>query len=496
MVQLHTEIKVKVQKFHWFCRRKKGDDLATGASHKQRTDLTTGSIGRKLLLFTLPLLGSSLIQQLYNTVDIFFVGNFVSDPNAMPAVGASSLIVSLLVGFFTGMSVGAGVVVSLFYGEHNEKKLSQAVHTAITIGLIGGVVLTVAGFFASPLILQWMNTPPEIFDMAVTYIRIYFLSLLSLLLYDMGVGILRAVGDSRRPLLYLVVGGVLNVILDFLFVALLQWGVTGVAVATLISQTVPAVLVIVHLLRVKQPYRIVLRKLRVHKEMFRRIFRVGVPAGVQSIVITLSNMVVQYHINGFGPDAIAAFTAYFKVELLLYLPIVSFGQAVTTFTGQNVGAGRYDRVRSGVRFSLVMGVLFTGCMSTAVTLLGRQIFGCFTHQAAVIDRGMEVLYITAPLYFLYVFLEVFSGAVRGSGSSAVPMILVIANMCLLRVALLTILVPLWNTIAAVAVCYPITWLTTSLCLGIYYFKGRLYQLIKSYRPAAHSQQTSLPSPNA
>lgn len=472
--------------------------MSTTASHK-KSDLTEGSIGRKLALFALPLLGSSLIQQLYNTVDIFFVGNFVSDSNAMSAVGASALIVSLLVGFFTGMSVGAGVVVSLFYGEHDDKKLSQAVHTAIMIGLIGGIVLTIVGVIASPLLLQWMNTPPEILDMAVTYLRIYFLSLLSLLLYDMGVGILRAVGDSKRPLLYLAVGGVLNVLLDLIFVWLFQWGVTGVAVATLISQTVPAVLVMVHLLRVKQPYRIMVKKLRLHKEMVRRIFRVGIPAGVQSIVITLSNMVVQYHINSFGPDAIAAFTAYFKVELLLYLPIVSFGQAVTTFTGQNVGAGQYQRVQKGVRLGLLLGVLFTGCMATVVTLFGRQIYGCFTGDAAVIDKGMEVLLLTAPMYFLYVFLEVFSGAVRGSGSSAVPMVIVIANMCVLRVVLLTVLVPLWNTISAVAICYPITWFTTSFCLGIYYFKGRLYQKIRSYRMALklkqETQQVTLPSLN-
>ncbi len=472
--------------------------MSTTASHK-KSDLTMGPIGRKLMLFALPLLGSSLIQQLYNTVDIFFVGNFVSDSNAMSAVGASALIVSLLVGFFTGMSVGAGVVVSLFYGEHDDKKLSQAVHTAIMIGLIGGIVLTIVGVIASPLLLQWMNTPPEILDMAVTYLRIYFLSLLSLLLYDMGVGILRAVGDSKRPLLYLAVGGVLNVLLDLIFVWLFQWGVTGVAVATLISQTVPAVLVMVHLLRVKQPYRIMVKKLRLHKEMVRRIFRVGIPAGVQSIVITLSNMVVQYHINSFGPDAIAAFTAYFKVELLLYLPIVSFGQAVTTFTGQNVGAGQYQRVQKGVRLGLLLGVLFTGCMATVVTLFGRQIYGCFTGDAAVIDKGMEVLLFTAPMYFLYVFLEVFSGAVRGSGSSAVPMVIVIANMCVLRVVLLTVLVPLWNTISAVAICYPITWFTTSFCLGIYYFKGRLYQKIRSYRMALklkqETQQVTLPSLN-
>lgn len=472
--------------------------MSTTASHK-KSDLTMGPIGRKLMLFALPLLGSSLIQQLYNTVDIFFVGNFVSDSNAMSAVGASALIVSLLVGFFTGMSVGAGVVVSLFYGEHDDKKLSQAVHTAIMIGLIGGIVLTIVGVIASPLLLQWMNTPPEILDMAVTYLRIYFLSLLSLLLYDMGVGILRAVGDSKRPLLYLAVGGVLNVLLDLIFVWLFQWGVTGVAVATLISQTVPAVLVMVHLLRVKQPYRIMVKKLRLHKEMVRRIFRVGIPAGMQSIVITLSNMVVQYHINSFGPDAIAAFTAYFKVELLLYLPIVSFGQAVTTFTGQNVGAGQYQRVQKGVRLGLLLGVLFTGCMATVVTLFGRQIYGCFTGDAAVIDKGMEVLLFTAPMYFLYVFLEVFSGAVRGSGSSAVPMVIVIANMCVLRVVLLTVLVPLWNTISAVAICYPITWFTTSFCLGIYYFKGRLYQKIRSYRMALklkqETQQVTLPSLN-
>lgn len=434
----------------------------------KKNDLTQGAIWKKLILFALPLLGSSFIQQLYNTVDIFFVGNFAGDPNAMPAVGASSMVVSLLVGFFSGMAVGAGVVISQFYGQKNYRKLRMAIHTAMAIALLGGVVLTVVGFFLSPLLLRWMNTPPQIFDMAVSYIQIYFLSLLSLLVYNMGTGILRATGDARRPLVYLAVGGVLNIFFDYLFVAVFGWGVVGVASATLITQTVPAILVLLHLMREKKACRLRLSQIRIHGEMLRRIFRIGVPAGVQSIVITLSNMVVQYHINGFGPDAIAAFTAYFKVELLLYLPIVAFGQAVTTFTGQNIGAGDEKRVRKGVRVSILMGVAFTGAMSALVLCFGGPIFGFLDPDQTVIQYGQQILSITAPLYFLYVFLEVFSGAVRGRGNSSVPMLIVVANLCVLRIFLLAVLVPLWNTIGAVAVCYPITWLTTSCCLGIYY----------------------------
>lgn len=455
--------------------------MRTDTALKKKSDLTEGPIWKKLTLFALPLLGSSLIQQLYNTVDIFFVGNFVADKNAMSAVGASSLIVSLLVGFFTGLSVGSGVVVSLFYGQKNYRKLRQAVHTSIALAVIGGIALSVIGFFASPWILGWMNTPPEIMDMAVSYIQIYFLSLLSLVLYNMGTGILRATGDSRSPLIYLAIGGILNIIFNYIFVVVFQWGVVGVAVATLITQTVPAVLVIVHLLRVKKPYRLRIKQIWIHKEMLHRIFRIGIPAGVQSIVITLSNMVVQYHINSFGPDAISAFTAYFKVELVMYLPIVAFGQAVTTFTGQNVGAGRYDRVRKGVRIGLLLGIGFTAITSSVVTIFARQAFGFLNPDSAVIECGVQVILITGPLYFIYNFLEVFSGAICGSGNSTVPMILVVANMCGLRVLLLSILAPIWHSIAAVAICYPITWVTTSLCLGIYYFKGSLYQKIKAHK---------------
>lgn len=458
---------------------------------KQRNDLTTGPIWRKLIFFALPLLGSSLIQQLYNAVDVFFTGNFVADKNAMSAVGASSLIVTLLVGFFTGMAVGSGVVVSLFFGQRNYRKLRYAVHTAVSLGAIGGVVLSVIGIITAPWILTLMNTPPEILDMAVTYIRIYFLSLPSLILYNMGSGILRAAGDSRNPLIYLTIGGVMNVLLDFLFVAVFQWGVAGIACATLITQTIPAVLVMTHLFVCKKPYRLQISQMRIRKEMLRRIFRVGIPAGVQSIVITLSNMVVQYHINSFGPDAIAAFTAYFEVELLIYLPIVAFGQTITTFTGQNVGAGQYDRVSKGIRLSLIFGILFSLLMSAFVFFFARQAFGVLNPDNGVINSGLEIVMVTVPLYFIYVFLEVFSGTIRGSGNSTVPMIIVIANMCGLRVALLFVFVPIWQSIAAVAVCYPITWATTSLCLGIFYWKSSLRKKIRAHKKEKALQRQSM-----
>lgn len=451
------------------------------AAKKVRNDLTTGSIWRKLIFFALPLLGSSLIQQLYNAVDVFFVGNFVADKNAMSAVGASSLIVTLLVGFFTGMSVGSGVVVSLFFGQKNYRKLRYAVHTAICLGAIGGVVLAAIGILVAPWILNIMNTPPEILDMAVTYIRIYFLSLPSLILFNMGTGILRATGDSRNPLIYLTIGGLLNVLLDFLFVAVFQWGVVGVAVATMATQTVPAILVLVHLFVTKKPYRLRISQMRIRKEMLHRIFRIGIPAGVQSIVITLSNMVVQYHINSFGPDAIAGFTAYFEIELLIYLPIVAFGQTITTFTGQNVGAGRYDRVSKGIRLSLIFGIVFSMMMSAVVLLFGKYAFGFLNPDPGIINSGLQIIAVTVPLYFIYVFLEVFSGAVRGYGNSTVPMIIVIANMCGLRIALLFLFVPLWESIAAVAICYPITWATTSICLGIFYWKSGLHKKIKAFK---------------
>ena len=372
--------------------------------------LINGSISKALIWFALPLLGSSFIQLLYNAVDLIFIGNYVGK-SASAAVGSGSLLLTCLVGFITGISVGAGVVVAQYYGAKDYKNLQDSVHTAMSLAGIGGIVLTIAGLLLSPFILQWLRVPQEIFELSVSYIRIYFISILPMVLYNMGSAILRAYGDAKRPLIYLASGAILNVFLDWLFVAVFSWGVAGASWATTISQTLSAVLIVVHLFSTKREYRIHLKRLRIHKKQMMRIVKLGVPAGIQSSLLTISNMVVQFYINGFGQDAMAAFTAYFKVENFMYLPILAFGQAMTSFVGQNIGAGQLKRVKKGVKIGLLLGVSCTIAVSTIVLLSRYYLFRMFNSELEVIQCGIQILMITAPVYFIYVAIEVLSGTV-------------------------------------------------------------------------------------
>ena len=429
--------------------------------------LINGSISKALIWFALPLLGSSFIQLLYNAVDLIFIGNYVGK-SASAAVGSGSLLLTCLVGFITGISVGAGVVVAQYYGAKDYKNLQDSVHTAMTLAGIGGIILTIAGLLLAPFILQWLRVPQEIFELSVSYIRIYFISILPMILYNMGSAVLRAYGDAKRPLIYLASGAILNVFLDWLFVVVFSWGVAGASWATTISQTLSAVLIIVHLFSTKREYRIHLKRLRIHKKQMIRIVKLGVPAGIQSSLLTVSNMVVQFYINGFGQDAMAAFTAYFKVENFMYLPILAFGQAMTSFVGQNIGAGQLKRVKKGVKIGLLLGVSCTIAVSTIVLLSRYYLFRMFNSELEVIQCGIQILMITAPVYFIYVAIEVLSGTVRVAGASFIPMVISISNLCILRIILLAIIVPLWNSVQAIAIVYPITWAATAFSLFIYY----------------------------
>lgn len=372
--------------------------------------LINGNISKALIWFALPLLGSSFIQLLYNAVDLIFIGNYVGK-SASAAVGSGSLILTCLVGFITGIAVGAGVVVAQYYGAKDDKNLQDSVHTAVTLAGIGGIILTIAGLLLAPFILQWLRVPQEIFELSVSYIRIYFISILPMILYNIGSAVLRAYGDAKRPLIYLASGAILNVFLDWLFVVVFSWGVAGASWATTISQTLSAVLIVVHLFSAKREYRIYLKKLRIHKKQIIRIVKLGVPAGVQSSLLTISNMVVQFYINGFGQDAMAAFTAYFKVENFMYLPILAFGQAMTSFVGQNIGAGQLKRVKKGVKIGLLLGMSSTIIVSTIVLLSRYYLFRMFNSELEVIQCGIQILMITAPVYFIYVAIEVLSGTV-------------------------------------------------------------------------------------
>jgi putative MATE family efflux protein len=436
--------------------------------HGQR--LTEGPIGKSLIFFALPLLGSSLVQQLYHTVDLIFVGRFVG-LEAAAAVGASGLLVTCLIGFFTGLSVGAGVVAATYFGAEDKTKLKKTIHTAMTVSLVGGAFFLLLGYLLAPTFLKWLNTPADIFDLATTYIRIYFFSLISIVSYNIGAGLLRALGNSKAPMIYQLIGGIVNVLANVLFVLILGWGVKGSALATFFSNTLVALMLFYHLSRLENDYRLRIKELRLDPVVLKRLLYIGLPAGFQSIVITLSNLVVQYHINGLGVVSIAAFSAYFKVEQFIYLPIVAFGQAVTTFTGQNVGACLLNRVKQGVKISLILGIGTTLALSNGVLFFSDQAFGLFYSEAEVIGLGRKLAAIAYPFYFFYVILEVLASSVRGAGKALPPMVIVLANLCLLRTALLEIITQAYYTAEILVLVYPITWAATAICLSIYYLKG-------------------------
>ena len=427
-------------------------------------------MGRQILLFALPLLGASFIQQLYNMVDLLFVGNILGK-EATAAVGASSLLTNCIVGFFTGLSIGTGVVVSMAAGQGNREKIQRGIHTAMGISLTGGVVLTAAGLLLSRQILLWMNTPEEILDQALVYIRIYLLSMLPLFLYNMNAGIIRAGGDSGTPMLFQLLGAVVNIIFDWLTMRYWGMGVDGAAWATFGSQLLAALCSVLYLAGRKDEYHLDLRKIRISGEILREVLRIGIPAGLQNLVITLSNIFVQTAINGLGVDVIAAFTAYFKVELVLYLPIVAFGQAATTFVGQNLGAGKLERVRKGVRSCIGMGILYAAAAAVLLLLSGRYAFGLFTRDGAVIETGMRIIRVTFPFYWLYVILEVHADALRGSGHSVPPMLIILLCMCVLRTGLLAVFTSVWGSLEAVAAVYPSAWLAAAVCLTFWWRCG-------------------------
>lgn len=434
-------------------------------------DLTEGIIWKQLLLFALPLLGSSFIQQLYNTVDLLFAGNMIGK-EATAAVGASSLVITCIVGFFTGLSVGTGVIVSQAIGAGENRKVDRAVHTAMALSIVGGGILSAVGIALARTVLICMNTPSAILDSATAYVRIYLLSMIPLVTYNMNAGIIRATGNSRTPMLIQLTGGVINIAMDYVSIRFWNLGVEGVAWATMFSQGTAAILSVLYLMRKDNPYRLEWKRVRISGDVFKEVLLIGIPAGLQNLVITLSNVFVQHAINGFGVNAIAAFASYFKVELLNYLPIVAFGQAMMTFSGQNTGAGKIERVKKGARVCIAMGLGYVICSAGLLLLFGETAFGWFNKDIGVIACGMRIIRVTFPFYWLYVILEVLADAIRGAGQSVQPMVIILMNICVLRTIFLIIFTQNWNTIEAVAATYPSAWAAATVCFIIYWKSGK------------------------
>jgi len=433
-------------------------------------DLTSGPIARKLLWFALPLLGASLIQQLYTTVDILFVSNYLG-AGASAAVGASVLLNSALVNLFTGISIGAGVVIAQAFGRKEEVQLSKSIHTSMMLGLIGGVLLTVIGEVTGSAFLSAVNTPASIFQDALDYVQVFFLGLTFMLVFNMAAGVMRALGNSQTPMMIQLICGIIHVATNYLFIMHMENGILAVAWSSVLSQVLAAVISVYYLLKSGV---MSISKLAVDGPMTREIVRIGLPAGLQGVVVTLSNVFVQYFINGFDVTAIAAFTAYYRIELLFYMPLCALGQAMMTFTGQNVGARLYDRVKSGLRTTLIFGVAYSVALAAVLLYFGRETFGIFYSDPAVIDMGIKIIWIAFPFYFFYVFLETFADTLRGAGLSTVPMYIVLFNQCLLRTVILFGFMQLAHDIRLLAAVYPITWGTAGAMLYWYYRKGTWY----------------------
>lgn len=442
---------------------------------RQRPDIngiTEGIIWKQLLLFFFPILLGTFFQQLYNTADAIIVGKFVGK-EALAAVGGSTgTLVNLLVGFFVGVSSGASVIISQLYGARRGDDVSRAVHTTIALALVSGAALTAFGLSFSEQILGLMGTPQEVMVYAVPYLKIYFLGMIPQLIYNIGSGILRAVGDSRRPMLFLICAAMTNIVLDVILVLGLNLGVRGAALATIISQLASAVLVLTSLRHAHGAYRLRLRKVRFHGQMLGNIVKIGLPAGLQSVMYSLSNIIIQASVNGFGTDVMAAWTAYGKIDGLYWMMISAFGVSITTFAGQNFGARHYDRMRRSIRVCLGMAAGATVLMSVLILLFGRPMLSMFTDDMHVVETGMTIVRLIVPMWILYLCIEVLSGAMRGAGDSLVPTLMTLAGVCLMRIFWVSVIVPMRHELQVLLLSYPITWTITSVMFVVYYRRGK------------------------
>ena len=378
---------------------------------------------------------------------------------------------NLLVGFFTGLSSGATVIISQYYGAQNHENVKKSVHTSIALSLAGGAIIMILGLIFSGAALQLMNTPDDIMKLSLTYMRIYFLGVIPSLIYNMGSGILRAAGDAKRPLYFLIISCFINIILDIFFVVVLKLGVAGVAIATTLSQVASAVMVLAALMRTTDSYKLYIREIRFAPAILKHIIRIGLPAGLQSTMYSVSNLIIQASINAFGTDTIAAWTAYGKVDGIFWMIMGAYGVAITTFAGQNFGAGKYDRIHKSVKVCLGMAA-FTSVLLSAVVLLGGRIFfRLFTSDDSVIDIGLHMMAVISPSYITYICIEILGGTARGCGDSIIPMLLTCFGICVLRVIWILVIVPLRPDVSTVAFSYPLTWTVTSVMFIIYYLRG-------------------------
>lgn len=436
---------------------------------KKGTKLLEGSIWKGIVGFAIPIFLGNLFQQLYNTVDSLIVGKFLGS-EALAAVTSSGSLIFLMVGFFNGIAIGAGVVISKYFGAKDYETLKKAVHTDVAFGLSAGVMLTALGMFLAPLMLQWMGTPAEVLPNSIAYFRTYFAGSVAFVMYNIVMGILQAAGDSKHPLYYLIFSSVINVLLDLLFVGIFKWGTASAALATVLSQAASAILCFLRLVRSEEVYRVCIRDIQFHPQMLRQIISMGLPTGLQNSIIAIANVVVQSNINAFGILVVAGSGVYSKIEGFVFLPITCFSMSLTTFIGQNLGAKQFDRAKNGARFGVVCSILLAEAVGVIVCFAMPVLASLFDSNPDVIAIATLQARTESLFYFLLAFSHCISGILRGAGKSAVPMYVMLVAWCAIRITYITIAVRIVPTVQTIYWAYPLTWSISSVIFLIYYLK--------------------------
>lgn len=445
---------------------------------RRDTDMTEGNIPRLLIYFALPLMIGNVFQQLYNTVDSIVVGNYVSK-QALAAVGCTGPVINALFGLFGGLAAGAGVVISQFYGAHDKEKLHKTVQTTIAMSLVMCVVLTALGVWLTPMMLELMSTPEDVMADATEYLRIYFWGISGVIMYYIGAGILRAVGDSTRPLYFLIFSALTNTVLDVVFVKYFSMGIAGAAIATVIAQVLSAVLVMLLLIRCKADYRIDCRDLHITRSILSKICAIGIPSALQLAITAFSNMFVQSYINRFESSCMAGWTACSKVDSFALLPMMSLSVAITTFAGQNLGAGNYERARSGAKSGLVIGLIIMAVVLVPLYIFAPQIVTLFNKEAEVVEFGGLFIRIVAPFYLMFAINQVYSGALRGAGDTRSTMFIMLGSFVVFRQVYLFAVYKLGGGIDAIVLGYPAGWVLCSILLLIYYYRGGWFKKLQA-----------------
>ncbi len=441
--------------------------------------ITEGVIWQQLLAFFFPILFGTFFQQLYNTADAIIVGQFLGKEALAAVGGGTGTAINLLIGFFTGLAAGATVIISQHYGAKNDEKVSASIHTAIALALVGGLIISIVGYVFTKPMLELIGTPDDVLPLAVSYMQIYFLGGIPVVMYNMGAGIFRAMGDSRSPFYFLIASCLTNIVLDLLFVGVFGMNVEGAAIATVISQVLSMILIFITLMRRKDSTRLRIRKIAFDRTLLRQMLMIGFPAGIQSIMYTISNLIIQAAINQYGTDTAAAWAGWSKLDQIFWMFINAFSIAITTFVGQNFGAGKIDRARKGVLTVTIMAAASTLAIEAGYFLVGRYGLMLFITDSAVLEIGVSIMKYIVPWYITYIAIELLSGAIRGVGKSLIPTLISVFGICVLRVVWIYVSPAINPTLFGVLFSYPFSWVVTSLLFIIYYFRGHIYDLPKT-----------------